>query len=209
MKDSVRCVLVCVCVAALACAGECIAVRQPTSAAQQKLEQRIFAALEASTSRGPAVNWMWDNWVAGGPTCVDHRNLTLVDIPGGTESIRTVLETLQKALDNIVCPPKLQQPSENTHKTHFHWGGTCETGNTEQKPARLCARHHVQWEGALLWLGRLHGEGQHAAAHARHSCLGRLHHKDLHNLFVTNHLCSPPFPLFSTHMSHGVPLVQQ
>lgn len=102
MKDSVRCVIVCVGVVVLACAGECIVLQQP-NVAQQKLEQRMLAALETSGSRGPAVNWMWDNWGAGGPTCVDHRNLTLVDLPGSTESIRTVLETLQKAMENAVC----------------------------------------------------------------------------------------------------------
>ena len=101
--DAVHCVFVCVCVAALVCAGGCIALPQQTTLAQQKLEQRMVAALEAAGSRGPAINWKWDNWITGGPTCVDHRNLTLVDIPGGTESIRTVLETLQKAMDNTVC----------------------------------------------------------------------------------------------------------
>lgn len=132
--DAVHCVFVCVCVAALVCAGGCIALPQQTTLAQQKLEQRMVAALEAAGSRGPAINWKWDNWITGGPTCVDHRNLTLVDIPGGTESIRTVLETLQKAMDNTAAQVKDQLGlalgiTYNGKVLFFGSAGSTEKGN--------------------------------------------------------------------------------
>ena len=53
--------------------------------------------------RGPAVNWTWSSWIAGGPTCVDNSNLTLVDVPPTTESVRKVLASLQDLLDTTVC----------------------------------------------------------------------------------------------------------
>ena len=58
---------------------------------------------DVRAQRGPAVNWTWSSWLAGGPTCVDNSNLTLVDIPPTTESVRKVLASLQDLLDTTVC----------------------------------------------------------------------------------------------------------
>lgn len=58
---------------------------------------------DVRAQRGPAVNWTWSSWLAGGPTCVDNSNLTLVDIPPTTESVRKVLAQLQGLLDYKVC----------------------------------------------------------------------------------------------------------
>jgi len=65
----------------------------------------VFAAFAVSAAafeferneQKQAVNWEWDNWMAGGPTCLPKNNLTLVDIPA------KVLEPITTAVDQILA----------------------------------------------------------------------------------------------------------
>ena len=149
MKDSVRCALVCVCVAVLVCVGECIARPQATSAAQQKLEQRVLAALEAGSQRGPAVKWYWDNW-GSGPTCVDYRNLTLVDLPKDTESIRQTLVTLQNAMENAVCSLNIEGKTPKTKNN------ACDSQHHFPNPTRN-RQHNTKTSSVLRSASRTTG----------------------------------------------------
>jgi len=53
-----------------------------------------------------AVNWTWSSWMAGGPTCLDKRNLTAVDIPDTiinpmTEEIDKIMESFETKYGNL------------------------------------------------------------------------------------------------------------
>jgi len=62
---------------------------------RKQVRNAFGRGLKDSSDR-QAVNWTWATWTIGGPTCLDKRNLTAVDIPEDTlnemrESVSTIL----------------------------------------------------------------------------------------------------------------------
>ena len=53
----------------------------------------------------PAIDWTWDSWLTGGPTCHDPSRYHIADL--SDETLKSVKKSLDAVMNEIVCafPP--------------------------------------------------------------------------------------------------------